>query len=86
MAWGDKLAQGRTSERNDAPAARSEPLPNLFPDGRRWREAPDEGLPLPQKAAAAPLRPHAGRAVPHPCPSPLISGLPEISTQSVEVG
>jgi len=32
-----------------------EPRPSLLPDGRRWRGAPDEGLPSPRKAAAAPL-------------------------------
>ena len=34
--------------------------PSLLPDGRRWRGAPDEGLPVLQRTVA----------VPHPCPSP----------------
>ena len=51
----------------------------LLPDGRRWRGAPDEGLPYPQKA----LRRRcalSGNGIPSPLPLSLISGLPEIST------
>ncbi len=43
----------------------------LLPDRRRWRGAPDEGLPPQQGGATAPSRFKQSAAVPHPCPSPI---------------
>jgi len=57
----------------------------LLPDGRRWRGAPDEGLRSPQKARRHCCASTIGGG-PSPLPLSLISGLPEISTSSVEVG
>jgi hypothetical protein len=59
--------------------------PSLLPDGRRWRGAPDEGLPFQWKAQRLRFV-SAIRGGPSSLPFSLISGLPEISTQSFEVG
>ena len=48
----------------------------LLPDGRRWRGAPDEGLPFPQKAAAAPLHLNDQRRALTPAPLPSGRGVP----------
>jgi hypothetical protein len=42
----------------------------LLPDGRRWRGAPDEGVPLQQECATAPSRPCDQRRALTPAPLP----------------
>ena len=56
---------------------------SLLPDGRRWRGAPDERLPLQQGGATAPLRLNDERHTLIPCPSPIREkGSPRLTSKA----